>query len=102
MDEMRMTTCICNAMVDSLFDIYQSKSTAKDVWVALEDKYLLKDATNKKFLASKFMNYRMVDARLIVEQFNEIMHILSQFGQHNMKRDEKIAISSIIDKLPPF
>jgi hypothetical protein len=47
------------------------------------------------------MNYRMVDARLIVEQFNEIMHILSQFRQHNMKRDEKIAISSIIDKLPP-
>jgi hypothetical protein len=47
------------------------------------------------------MNYIIVDARLIVEQFIEIMHILSQFGQHNMKMDEKIAISSIIDKLPP-
>jgi hypothetical protein len=32
---------ICNAMVDSLFDIYQSKSTAKDVWDALKAKYLL-------------------------------------------------------------
>jgi hypothetical protein len=60
---------ICNAMVDSLFDIYQSKSTAKDVWDILEAKYLLKDATSKKFLTSKFMNYRMVDARPIVEHF---------------------------------
>jgi hypothetical protein len=27
---------ICNAMVNSLFDIYQSKSIAKDVWDALK------------------------------------------------------------------
>jgi len=43
----------------------------------------------------------MVDARPIVEQFNEILHILSQFGQHNIKMDEKIDVLSIIDKLPP-
>jgi hypothetical protein len=48
------------------------------------------------------MNYRMVDDRPIVEQFNKILHILSQFGQHNMKMDEEIAVSSIIDKLLPF
>jgi len=64
-------------------------------------KYLLEDATSKRFLASKFMNYKMVNARHIVEQFNEILHILSQFGQHNMKMDEEIVVSSIIDKLPP-
>jgi hypothetical protein len=64
-------------------------------------KYILEDTTSKKFLASKFMNYRMVDARPIVEQFNEILHILSQFSQHNIKIDEEIAVSSIIDKLPP-
>jgi hypothetical protein len=75
--------------------------TAKDVWVALEVKFLLEDATNKKFLASKFMNYRMVDARSIVNQFNEILHISSQFGQHNMKMDDEIDVSSIIDKFSP-
>ena len=58
---------ICNAMVDSLFNIYQSKSMAKDVWDALEAKYLLEDATSKKFLASKFMNYKMINVRPIVE-----------------------------------
>jgi hypothetical protein len=71
---------ICNAMVDSLFDIYQSKSKAKDILDTLEAKYLLEDATSKKFFAYKFMNYIMVDVKPIVEQFNKILHILSQFG----------------------
>jgi hypothetical protein len=47
------------------------------------------------------MNYKMVGTRLIVEQFNEILHILSQFSQHYMEIDEEIDVSSIIDKLPP-
>jgi hypothetical protein len=38
---------ICNAMVDYLFDIYQSKSTAKDVWDALKVKYLLEVGVGK-------------------------------------------------------
>ena len=44
---------------------------------------------------------RLVDNRLKVEQYNEILHILDQFNQHNMKMDEYIIVSSIIDKLPP-
>jgi hypothetical protein len=47
------------------------------------------------------MNYKMVDTRPFVKQFNEILHILSQFGQHNMKMEEQIAVLSIIDKLHP-
>jgi hypothetical protein len=84
--------CICNDVVDSLFDIYQSKSTAKDVWDVLEAKYLLEDATSKKCLVSKFMNYKMINVRPIIEQFHEILHSLSQFSQPNMKMDEKIVV----------
>ena len=88
-------------MFDTLFDAYQNKATTNDLWDALEAKYLLEDATSKKFLATKFFSYKMVDSRPIVEQFNEIMHILDQFTQHNMKMDDSISVSSIIDKLPP-
>ncbi|CAM8960232.1 unnamed protein product [Rhodiola kirilowii] len=44
----------------------------------------------------------MVDSRLVPEQFNELTHILGQFAQYNMKMDDSIAVSSIIDKLPPL
>jgi hypothetical protein len=73
---------IYNAMVDSISYIYnQSKPTAKDVRDALKGKYYWKTqevsnyTTSKHFLASKFLNYKMVDARPVVEQFNEIFHI---------------------------
>ncbi|KAD7478577.1 hypothetical protein E3N88_01713 [Mikania micrantha] len=43
----------------------------------------------------------MSDSRPVMEQYNELLHILGQFSQHDMKVDESIFVSSIIDKLPP-
>ncbi|CAM8905678.1 unnamed protein product [Rhodiola kirilowii] len=43
----------------------------------------------------------MVDSIPVMEQYNELMCILGQFTQHNMKMDDSILVSSIIDKLPP-
>ncbi|KAK0599632.1 hypothetical protein LWI29_007129 [Acer saccharum] len=92
---------ICNAMSDALFDQYHVVATAKEIWDSLEAKYMVEDATSKKFLASKFFDYKMVDSRRVVEQFHEIRHILNQFSQHKMNMDESVIVSAIIDKLPP-
>ncbi|CAM8934668.1 unnamed protein product [Rhodiola kirilowii] len=43
----------------------------------------------------------MVDSRPVMEQFHEIQRILGQYAQRNLKMDETISVSSIIDKLPP-
>jgi hypothetical protein len=47
------------------------------------------------------MNYKMVDGRPVIEQYNECLRILGQFEQHGLEMDEAISVSSIIDKLPP-
>lgn len=39
---------ILNGMSDSLFDIYQSSPSAKDLWDKLETRYMREDATNFK------------------------------------------------------
>ncbi|KAK9750003.1 hypothetical protein RND81_02G165400 [Saponaria officinalis] len=75
--------------------------SAKELWNALESKYMDEDASSKKFLVSNFMNYKMVDSRPVMEQYNELLRILGQFAQHKMEMDESISVSSIIDKLPP-
>ena len=98
--------CICrghilNGKSDPLFDVYQNVESAKQLWDALESKYLAEDASSKKFLISNFNNYKMSDSRLVMEQYNESLHILGQFVQHNMKMDKSISVWSIIDKLPP-
>ncbi|GJX87024.1 hypothetical protein Tco_0337798 [Tanacetum coccineum] len=62
---------------------------------------LNEDASSKKFLVSNFNNYKMVDSRPVMEQFNELLRILRQYTQHGLKMDESISVSSMIDKLPP-
>ncbi|GJR50818.1 zinc finger, CCHC-type containing protein [Tanacetum coccineum] len=92
---------ILNGMSDSLFDVYTNVESAKELWDSLESKYMAEDASSKKFLVSNFNNYKMVDSRPIMEQFNELLRILGQYTQHGLKMDESIYVSSIIDKLPP-
>ncbi|GJR62244.1 zinc finger, CCHC-type containing protein [Tanacetum coccineum] len=52
-------------------------------------------------LICNFNNYKMVDSRPVMEQYNELLRILGQYTQHGLKMDESISVSSIIDKLPP-
>nr|GEV61435.1 zinc finger, CCHC-type [Tanacetum cinerariifolium] len=61
---------------------------------------LQQGSSSKKFLVSNFNNYKMVDSRLVMEQYNELLRILRQYTQHGLKVDESISILSIIDKLP--
>ncbi|CAM8972633.1 unnamed protein product [Rhodiola kirilowii] len=93
---------ILNGMSDPLFDLYQTVESAKELWDALEAKYMREDASSKKFLVSNFNSYKMVDSRPVPEQFNELSRILGQIAQYNMKINDSIAVSSIIDKLPPL
>nr|GEY14813.1 reverse transcriptase domain-containing protein [Tanacetum cinerariifolium] len=67
---------ILNGMSDPLFDIYQNMESAKELWDSLESKP-------------------------VMEQFNKLLRILGQYTQHDLKMDESISVSSVIDKLPP-
>ena len=62
---------------------------------------MAEESSSKKLFGNKFNLYRMVYVRPIMEQFNELLHILGQFSQHEIHMDESILVSSIIDKLPP-
>nr|GEW09821.1 zinc finger, CCHC-type [Tanacetum cinerariifolium] len=82
----------------------QIKKRAKwkyDDYDSLEAKYMVEDVSSKKFLVSNFTNYKMIDSRPVVEQYNELLSILGRFTQHKMNMDEAIQVSCIIDKLPP-
>ena len=80
-----------NAFPDSLFDVYQNVETTKELRETLNNRYLTEDATSKKFLASHFMNYKMVDAKSVTTQFDEIQCILGQMKLLNMNMDECIS-----------
>ena len=62
-------------MVDYLFDVYQLLESAKELWNILEGKYMVEDASSKKFLISSFNDYKFVDSWPIMDQFHEMQPI---------------------------
>ncbi|GJX29084.1 zinc finger, CCHC-type containing protein [Tanacetum coccineum] len=92
---------ILNGMSDPLFDIYQNIKSSKELWDSLEAKYMVEDASSKKFLVSNFTSYKMTNSRPVMEQYNELLGILGRFTQHKMNMNKAIQVSCIIDKLPP-
>ncbi|GKA77293.1 zinc finger, CCHC-type containing protein [Tanacetum coccineum] len=84
----RMRGLILNGMSNSLFDIYQNVESSKELWDSLEAKYMVEDASSKKFLVSNFTNYKMTDSRPVMEQYNELLGILGRFIQQKINMDE--------------
>ncbi|GJU17853.1 hypothetical protein Tco_1145819 [Tanacetum coccineum] len=56
----------------------------------LEAKYMAEDALSKKFLVHNFTNYKMVDSRPVLEQYNKLLGKLGRFTPHKMNMDESI------------
>ncbi|GJR56705.1 hypothetical protein Tco_1407226 [Tanacetum coccineum] len=59
---------ILNALDDSLYDIYSTFATAREIWESLEKKYRTQVACSKKFVVGKFLNFKMNDAKPVVKQ----------------------------------
>ncbi|KAK3034678.1 hypothetical protein RJ639_033633 [Escallonia herrerae] len=64
---------ILNGMSNTLFDAYHTVKTTKELWNQLERRYVTEDATSKRFIVSKFFDYKMVDGSkayrfMVVEQ----------------------------------
>nr|GEW60597.1 hypothetical protein [Tanacetum cinerariifolium] len=63
---------------------------------------MAEDASSKKFFVIDFTNYKTVDSRLVMKQYNEFLGILSRFTLHKMNMDKAMQVSCIIDKLSSF
>nr|XP_033514693.1 uncharacterized protein LOC117279314 [Nicotiana tomentosiformis] len=68
---------ILSGLDDDLYNIYSNAKTSKILWDALEKKYKIEDASLKKFVAAKFLGYKMVHSLVI----NEAFQVASMIGK---------------------
>ncbi|XP_070011331.1 uncharacterized protein [Nicotiana sylvestris] len=73
---------ILSGLEDNLYNVYNNVETSKGLWIALERKYKTEDTKMKKFVAAKFLNYKMVDSKSFI--------------------NEAFQVTVIIEKLPPL
>ncbi|PKI78445.1 hypothetical protein CRG98_001157 [Punica granatum] len=69
---------IMNSFHDSLYSVYQGFTTAKGLWESLDRKYKLEDVGEKKFLVGQFLDFKMVDSRIIMSQVQEFQVLLHE------------------------
>nr|GEX74692.1 hypothetical protein [Tanacetum cinerariifolium] len=96
-----LTTPMPELMEDATLEAIRIRSKWENDDYICRGHIFNEDSSSKKFFVSNFNNYKMVDSRPVMEQYNELLRILGQYTQHGLKMDESISVSSIIDKLPP-
>ncbi|GKV43852.1 hypothetical protein SLEP1_g51101 [Rubroshorea leprosula] len=92
---------ILQAMTNSLFNAFHKHSTALELWHAVEQRYVKEDAGNKSFLVNKYIDFKMSDSKLIIDQVNELNDIATECADADEPIFETFQVSTIIGKLPP-
>ena len=62
-------------------------------------KYKLEDAKPKKFLVEKFLDYKMIDIKLVANQIEELQIIISDQRSEGMDINESFQVAVVIEKL---
>ncbi|MFS7932610.1 hypothetical protein Hanom_Chr04g00369961 [Helianthus anomalus] len=90
-----------NGMVDTLYNVYCKAKTVKELWESLDRKYKTEDAGTKKFVVAKFLDFKMIDAKTVMSQVQELQVILHDIHAEGMVLSETFRVAAMIEKLPP-
>ena len=77
-DELICRRHILNALSDRLYDLYTSTQSTREIWNALEFKYKAEEEGTKKFLISKYFDFKMCDEKAILVQAHELQVIVNK------------------------
>ena len=100
-DEIICRGHILNSLSDRLYDLYTVEPSAREIWNALEFKYKAEGEGTKKFLISKYFDFKIVDAKPILPQVHELQVIVNQLRAEKIDLPEPFQVGAIIAKLPP-
>ncbi|KAK2997500.1 hypothetical protein RJ639_024791 [Escallonia herrerae] len=92
---------ILNGLDNALYNVYSPMVNAKALWESLEKKYKTEDAGSKKFVVSKFVDFKMVDSKTVISQVQEFQLILHDIHAEGMVLGESFQEAALFEKLPP-
>ncbi|KAK3026523.1 hypothetical protein RJ639_041820 [Escallonia herrerae] len=92
---------ILNGLDNVLYNVDSPMLNAKALWESLEKKYKMEDAGSKKFVVGKFLDFKMVDSKTIMNQVQEFQLILHDIHAKGMMLGESFQVAALIEKLTP-
>ncbi|KAK0570430.1 hypothetical protein LWI29_001000 [Acer saccharum] len=100
-DELICHGHILNALSDILNDLYTNTKSAKEIWNALHYKYKDEEEGTKKFLISKYFDFKFFDEKPLLPQIHELQIIVNNLSAVKIELPEPFQVGAIIAKLPP-
>lgn len=91
---------IMNSLADTLYNVYSAMKNTKELWESLDRKYKTEDTGAKKFIVGRFLDYKMVDSKTIINQVQELQVILYEILAEGMVLSETFQVTAITKKLP--
>ncbi|XP_070027661.1 uncharacterized protein [Nicotiana sylvestris] len=79
---------ILSCLEDGLYNVYSVMETSKALWNALEKKYKTEDVGLKKFVAARFLDFKMIDTRSVKTQVQELQVIVHDLLAEGMVVNE--------------
>ena len=93
---------LLNGLDNTLYNVYCTFNTARELWESLDKKYKTEDAGLKKFVVGKFLDYKMLDSKIVISQVQDLQVIQHDIHVEGMSLSESFQVAAIIEKLPPL
>lgn len=84
-----------------LYNVYNIMKSHKRLGSPQRKKFKIEDVDTKNFFVDKFLEYRMVDSKMVISLVLELQVFLYDIHAENMTIGETFQIVAIIEKLPP-
>ena len=91
---------VLNGLTNTLYNVYYTKSSTKELWESLIRKYKTEEARAKKFIVGRFLDFKMVDSKTVVSQVQELQVIIHEIHAKGMVLGESFQVVAVIEKLP--
>ncbi|XP_022895297.1 uncharacterized protein LOC111409482 [Olea europaea var. sylvestris] len=99
-DELICNGHILNALSDRSYDLYTNTTSTKEVNNALESKYKAEEEDTKKFLISKYFDFKFLENIPLLPQVHELQVIINKLKAVKIEISETFQVGVVIAKLP--
>ena len=92
---------LLNHVTNSLFDLFLIQKQAKAIWNTSENRYGGDDAGRKKYVVRKWLQFKMVDDKPMMDQVHEYKNLVANVLCEGMKMCEMLQANVLLEKFPP-